>query len=169
MKKFLAFTLAETLLAVMLLLIVSALMAQGVPLALNVYKKVTLAANANTLVSTTMTELRDKLAFSEYIEIVGNTISFTGNNGRSYSLAYTEDEEGIYLKDTTNDGYSDSRLLVSDPAAAKELYAYSETVELDGDVLKFSGLGVYRKNDLERKNPFILITTYDVRLLKNGD
>ena len=169
------FTLAETLLAMMLLLIVAALLAQGVPLAFNAYKKVDQAANANMLLSTTMTELRDKLAFSDDIVISENVITFTSSTGREYSLGYNADKEGLYLEDRTSSEYNpgevnDSRLLVSDAAAAKELYAYFTKVEKNaaGTVLTFENLGVYSKTDPEQAYPYIKVDEFDVRLLKNG-
>ena len=153
----------------MLLLIVSAMLVQGIPLAYNAYKKVDLSANAHMLASTTMTELRDKLAFSEDIEINGNKISFTGNNGRTYVLSCDISKGGLYLEDKTDDDYDDSRLLVSDSASAKELYADFKNVSLDGKILVFDDLAVYRRTDTEKSNPFIVIDDFDVRLLKNGD
>lgn len=163
------FTLAETLVATLLLLIASAMLTQGIPLAYNAYKKVDLSANAHVLASTTMTELRDKLAFSKEIEINENKISFTGNNGRSYILSCDLSKGGLYLEDKTDDGYDDSRLLVSDSASAKELYADFKNVSLDGEILVFDDLAVYRRTDAEKASPFIIIDDFDVRLLKNGD
>ena len=55
------FSLAEMLLAVLILLLVSAIVATGVPAARNAYYKVILASNAQSLLSTTVTALRDEL------------------------------------------------------------------------------------------------------------
>ena len=49
-----AFTLAETLLAVLILLMVSTIVATGIPVARNAYEKVVLASNAEVLLSTTI-------------------------------------------------------------------------------------------------------------------
>lgn len=180
-RKKAGFTLAETLLAMMLLLIASALLATGIPVAFNAYKKVTLTAEANVLISTTMTELRDKLAFSENISVDDSKkiITFTSNNGRDYSLKFDATVNGLYVNDLTENDYnpesggtyiSDSHLLVSDEAAAKDLCVDYASVEKDGDVLIFSNLGVYRKSDTNHAavKPLVLISEYDVRLV-NGD
>ena len=179
------FTLAETLVAMILLLIISVMLIQGIPLAYNAYKKVDQTANAHMLASTTMTELRDKLAFSKEIKISGDnnfkTISFTSNNGREYSLYCDIDKGGLYLEDLTDDvdsegkKNSDSHLLVSNSASAKELYADFKDVTIDGDVMSFTNLAVYFRTDRnkdkteDKRNPFIVISKYDIRLLNNGD
>ena len=55
------FTLAETLLAVLILLMVSGIVAAGIPVAKKAYEKVVLAADAQLLLSTTVAELRDEI------------------------------------------------------------------------------------------------------------
>ena len=166
---------AETLLAVMLLLIVAAMLTQGIPLAFNAYKKVDQAANANMLLSTTMTELRDKLSFSDEVTVSGNTVSFVNGAGRKYTLSYDSVKGGLYIEDVSSADYNpgaenDSYLLVSDAAASKELYVYYDNAEksTDGNVLKFTKLAVYSKSDASHANPYIKIDEFDVRLIKNG-
>lgn len=180
-RKNVGFTLAETLLATILLLIASALLVTGIPVAFNAYKKVTLTADANVLISTAMTELRDKLAFSENVSVDENKkiINFSGNNGREYVLRFDAVKNGLYLQDLTENDYNpedsnvyinDSHLLVSDETAAKDLCVDYTSVEKHGDVLIFSNLGVYRKSDTNHAvaKPLVLIEEYDVRLI-NGD
>lgn len=55
------FTLAETLLAVLILLLVSVIVATGMPAARNAYDKVILGANAQAMLSNAVTNLRDEL------------------------------------------------------------------------------------------------------------
>ena len=50
------FSLAETLMAVLILLMVSAVVAAGIPMAREAYEKAVDAANAQTLLSTTITK-----------------------------------------------------------------------------------------------------------------
>ena len=50
------FTLAETLLAVLILLLVGVIMTTGIPAAKNAYEKVVVASNAEVLLSTTIME-----------------------------------------------------------------------------------------------------------------
>ena len=66
------FTLAETLLAVLILLLVSVIVANGIPVAQNVYNNVIIGANAQVLLSTTVTALRNELGTAQKIEIDSN-------------------------------------------------------------------------------------------------
>jgi len=174
------FTLAETLLATLLLLIASALLVTGIPVAFRAYKTVTLTAEANVLISTTMTELKDKLAFCEDLAIADKKISFTSNNGRQYTLSYDADKAGLYLLDTTDNDYNpgkddnythDSQMLVSDEAAVRELCVDYSEVSIDGNVLTFKDLNVYRKSDMQHteNNALVKIPEFDVRLLMSGE
>ena len=56
------FSLAETLLAVLIMLLVSVIVANGIPVARNVYNNVIVGANAQVLLSTTVTALRNASA-----------------------------------------------------------------------------------------------------------
>lgn len=62
------FTLAETLLAVLILLMVSVIVATGIPAAKNAYEKVVLASNADALLSTTISSLRNELGAAKIIK-----------------------------------------------------------------------------------------------------
>ena len=66
-----AFTLAETLLAVLILLMVSTIVATGIPAARNAYEKVVLASNAEVLLSTTISTLRNELGTAMDVDIPG--------------------------------------------------------------------------------------------------
>lgn len=161
------FTLAETLIAILILLMVSGLMAQGIPMAFNAYKKVSLAANANVLLSTTITELRDRLAYSKEIEVTNKDVYFTSNNGREYKLSYSSEKGGLYVEDVTpNDTHKDSRLLVSNEAAAKELYVtYNEAVLESNDYITFKGIEVHKKGSTAESDGFANIESYSIKLL----
>ena len=63
------FTLAETLLAVLILLMVSTIVATGIPVARNAYEKVVLASNAEVLLSTTISTLRNELGTATDVDI----------------------------------------------------------------------------------------------------
>ncbi|MBQ7692604.1 MAG: hypothetical protein IJT29_03235 [Oscillospiraceae bacterium] len=82
------FTLAETLLAILIMLMAAALMTTGIPAAKNAYEKVVLASNAELLLSTTMTELRNELSLAREVE------ASAGAPG--------EGESGIRYRDNTN-------------------------------------------------------------------
>ncbi len=61
------FSLAETLVAIIILLLVSAIVAEGIPVAKNAYEKVVYAANAKVMLSTAITALRNEFATAQRI------------------------------------------------------------------------------------------------------
>ncbi len=78
------FSLAEMLIAVLILLMASAIVAGAIPAASSAYMKVVDTANAQVLLSTTMTVLRDELSTAADIEKGedGTTITYrSANNG----------------------------------------------------------------------------------------
>lgn len=87
------FTLAETLLAVTILLLVSTIVATGMPAAKDAYEKVVLASNAEVLLSTAVSTLRDELGTAWKVEKLAD------NSGVSYFSADTGYRTKLY-KDT---------------------------------------------------------------------
>lgn len=82
------FTLAETLLAVAILLLVSAIVATGMPAAKNAYEKVVLASNAEVLLSTAASALRDELgtAWNVQERTNGGVTYFSASTGTRTEL-----------------------------------------------------------------------------------
>ena len=68
LKRTSGFTLTETLAVVIILLLVSGVVAAGMPVAANAYTKVVDSGNAQVLFSTTMTALREELSTATEIE-----------------------------------------------------------------------------------------------------
>lgn len=110
------FTLAETLLALLILMMVSTIVATGIPVAKNAYEKVVLASNAEVLLSTTLSALRNELGTAGDIvildgsgnEVVGKAVA-AGSRLKKYEgkgLTYLNSTRGslskIYLGKTTN-------------------------------------------------------------------
>ncbi len=76
------FSLAETLIAILILLMVSAIVGGAIPTASTVYKKTVDAANAQILLSTTLTELRDELSTASNITVTDDTtVSYRNGSG----------------------------------------------------------------------------------------
>lgn len=71
------FTLAETLMAVLIMLLVSGIVAAGIPAAKNAYEKVVLASNAEVMLTTAESALRDELGTAWNVEPVSNSDSIT--------------------------------------------------------------------------------------------
>ena len=143
-----AFSLAEVMLAVLLLTIVTAITAASIPTALRIYHQVVDAANAQTLLSTTATCLREELSTATSINITDDThIYYTSEDGdlcyismdtNNDSLSY----DGIYLNYIGSSNFS--RLLVSNEAASRKLHVEYTKVEYKDGIVTFSNLKVYR-------------------------
>ncbi len=86
-----AFTLAETLITVLILLMVSAVVAGGIPAASNAYAKAVDAANAHVLLSTTVNALRSELSTAWNVE------SAKDGNGISYSSSTTGSQSKLFI------------------------------------------------------------------------
>lgn len=83
------FTLAETLLAVLILLLVSSVVAAGMPAVKQAYEKVVLASNAELMLSTAVATLRDELGTAwDVQEVAGGGVIYysadTGNRSKLY-------------------------------------------------------------------------------------
>ena len=143
-RKNAGFSLGETLIAILILLMVSAIVAGAIPTASHVYAKTVDAANAQVLLSTTMTVLRDELGTATDVEKTDST-TLTYNKG-SRSIAYTEDPAGIWLrykrKDAESNDVTESLLLVSQKAATKDMVVSYTGVTVTEETITFSGLQV---------------------------
>ena len=146
------FTLAETLLAILILLLVSSIVAQGIPVARNVYNRVVLGANAQVLLSTTVTALRDELG-TAWDVTAGTDNSLTyfsadiGSRSKLWVATNTiQIQEYVATEglNTETASVGSARALVSEKAATRELrVTYNEATCADG-VVTIKGLGVYR-------------------------
>ena len=161
------FTLAETLLAVLILLLVSSIVATGMPAAKNAYEKIIVAANAQVLLSTGATALRDELGTAWEVKVDGedDTIvtynsSDTGAKSKLYidktdkKIHIQEYMENDYLNLAGGKGVGDERLLVSDKAATDGLVITYTTIKKsdDGSSVIISGLAVKNKEGREMAN-----------------
>ena len=150
-----AFTLAETLITVLILLMVSAVVAGGVPAAANAYRKAVDAANAYSLLSTTVNALRDELSTAWNVSVSGNKITYyssdTGSqstisvSGNDIILQQYNDWSNEYLDSTSTVSKPEPRPLVTDAAKIKgKLSVTYSSVAFDKDagIITFTGLGV---------------------------
>lgn len=111
------FTLAETLLAVLILLMVSLIVANGVPAARNVYEKVTIGANAQVLLSTTVTALRDELGTARDVTVSGNAVTYYSADIGAMATISCEANAPIMLREYVS---ADALVPAKDPAAPSE-------------------------------------------------
>jgi len=142
------FSLGEMLLAMLILLLATGIVAVGIPAAARVYYKAVDGANAQLLLSTTKTCLRDELALASEITVSDDqkTVSYTGADGRIYEIYNsdnTEGVQGIMVKDTSVNGTE--HFLVSSAAATPSLHAVYDSISFDKGIVTVSGLKVMRK------------------------
>lgn len=172
LKSTAGFTLAETLLAVLILLLVSVIVARGVPAAKNVYEKVFIGANAQALLSTTISALKDELGTAwdvstENITVKGKEgedktvtaiVYFSADTGAKSMLypdgktnkimiqEYAENTEygGLNTKKEVSIGTPHSLVSSAVSTANKkdDLIVLYDDVTIDGKTVKFKNLRV---------------------------
>ena len=154
------FTLAETLLAVLILLLVSTIVATGMPAAVNAYNKVVLGANAKVMLSTAITALHDEIGTAWNVEKSSDNQSLTYFNASTgaKSQISLDDNNAIQIKnymtlnaDLIHDEEYEKKvepaahLLVSDPKS--EMYVTFSSIEFNpaNYVVTVKGLKVCKK------------------------
>lgn len=156
------FTLAEALVAILILLMVSSVVASGIPAARNAYEKVVLASNAEVLLSTTISSLRNELGtastatvdkddettityFNPSINATSkislNSESATGGNDPAGVIMYQRYagvSSGIQEKEGT------VTRLVSEQASTQRLYATYDSAKIEDGIITFTNLTVHQ-------------------------
>ena len=161
------FTLAETLIAVLILTMVAGIVAGGIPAARNALDKAVDASHSQLLLSTTMTSLRNELAMASSITCASEPadddesvaedpaarkiISYVDSSGAVCTLQ--SEDDGIYVEKEASPDISSvvyhpgipHRLLVSEQAATKNLYAAFTSASYSNGIVKIEGLKVCKK------------------------
>lgn len=147
------FTLTELLMTILILLMVTSVVAAGIPSAANAYYKVLDAANAQLLLSTTVTSLRRELALAREVELdpTDHTVSnyINGESGfrvkivntPTISLEYSTD--GIIVGTTPEE--PEDRPLVSQAAATSSLVTTFDSLEYADGIFTVNGLRVMKE------------------------
>lgn len=151
------FTLAETLLAVLILLLVSTIVANGIPVVRNVYNNVIVGANAQVLLSTAVTALRNELGTARDIAVSGTNIIYYKSSVGAYSKLSVDATNGIQLLDyvdkTTGNALPagsnrNSHNLVTSAASNKNLIVtYGSPIVVSKDVIEISNIEVKMGTD----------------------
>ena len=146
-----AFTIAETLIAIIILMLVSTLVAAGIPSARRAYEGVVKAADAELLLSTTISTLRNELSTAKDINIESNTIKYyNGATGAYSKISKNTGDSGKgeiqYQKFATEEGLSEEASavvpLITQQASTEDLYVtYGSAVYADG-IVTFSDIYV---------------------------
>lgn len=127
------FSLSEVLMAVLILSLVSVLLVSGMVTVNNTYRRSVDKANAETLLSTTVTELRNEMAFASDVYKIGDT-SFGYRNSKGVNYTVVSSADGILVNTMSSDGtVLSSRNLVSDAASTRLCNGFSGvSVNSDG-------------------------------------
>ena len=97
-KNYSGFSLAETLVALLIVLMVSSILVAGLPAAFQAYSKVVDGANAQVLLSTGATRIRDELGFATDVYLrSNNTVNGYSQSG-FYKQWVNEADSGIMSK-----------------------------------------------------------------------
>lgn len=143
------FSLAEVLMAVMIVLLVSAVVAAGIPAAVRAYNKVVDSSNAQVLLSNAMTRLRDELGKASEISIGTDNTTISYKNSYGIITKIQLKDNSIYVQEYAD--YDDNGTylhpLVSDAASGKTLYITYDSVTNEDGVVAFSDLTVHYKAD----------------------
>ena len=146
------FTLAETLLAVLILLLVSGIVVTGLPVVRNVYEKVVLGANAQVMLSTAITALKSELGTAWDVECAKD-------HSITYYSAKTGNRSQISIKDSKTGMPMPIRLmeynlitddvnyeLVADPSSKLCVICSGLDVDVDKSIVIFGGIQVCKLN-----------------------
>ncbi|MBQ6361197.1 MAG: type II secretion system protein [Lachnospiraceae bacterium] len=157
------FTLVEALTAILIMLMASSIVVAGIPAARSAYEKVVIASNAEVLLSTTITALRNELGTAAEI---ANDKDNSGNANEK-TLLYLNRQTGVFSKIYTDtegeqpavmlqryidpDGKPksnapESRQLISKEASTADLYVTYDKVSFDENsgIITFTNLKVIR-------------------------
>ncbi len=170
------FSLTELLVAILILSMVSSVVAGGIPVAKEAYEKVTLSANAQVMLSTTISSLRNELCTATDVTILdnANNIIKNGTNGvviRYYSPSIknystlsigkpkttdnkedaNEKQNSIILTQYADSSVNVPRRLVSSAAGDHQLYVSYKNVSYDetNKIVTFTELKVVDKSGKE--------------------
>ncbi len=144
------FTLAETLIAILILMMVSSVIAGALPAASNAFTKTVDAANAQVLLSTAITVLRDELSMATGVSHDGMSITYRSGSLGSVS-EITKVTDGIKITTWYGYGKGDAssgkgRYLVSQKASTKDLCLTYDSVTVQDGVITFQNLQVVKKD-----------------------
>ena len=170
------FSMMELLMATLILALGGSIIVEGVPLAAEVCRKVVDYSNAQVLLSTTLTRLRDELGTAQEITPPdpGKTLKYICADGSESVIYIPAGGQGIYLREY-NDMVASSEmkydhLLVSNAASNKNLYMtyadFDDTTYNSSDgVITFENLEVKRDTD-GTDETLVSIDEYKIRVLK---
>lgn len=158
-----AFTLAEALVAVIILLLVSAIVAAGIPAAARAYERVVIASDAHVLLSTTMSSLRNEMLTAKNVEEKegGKAVIFYNESLGTESMIYSDSDTGrIMIKRyAAKEVIEDAEDSTPQPLVSDEASDYDEE----------TGKGLYATFSTVSYNKDKKVVTFHDIVVKNGD
>ena len=144
------FSLAETLLAILIMLLVSVLLANGIPIAKNVFEKVTVGANARVMLSTAISALRNELGTAKNIKVSndGKSVTYYSTEIGAPSKIYLADEapHPIMIEEYVDPKYN------ADQTKGRELVIMADAVTSNGLVVTYDDIIINPVAGSEGKN-----------------
>lgn len=173
------FTLGETLLAVLILLMATYIVAAGIPVAKNAYEKVVVSANAEVLLSTTMSALRNELQTARNVKAekqnpsddAETVLTYYSKENGTNSRLYLDSTNGIMYRryaDLSPTDAPDPVRLVSAQASTNGLFVTYDSVtynKLNGR-LTVNGLKVCGRGYPPRENPFAERSAFTIQVIQ---
>ncbi len=181
------FTIVEMLMTTLILLMVTAIVAAGIPTAVNAYKKVLDAANSQLLLSTTISRLEEELstAVEIWTDTDNKTLTSYSHYRESYKITPTIDTtEGVILKyekhkttDTiklpvsSEDSTKNEIALVTGKTETASFYVTYDSIEYDStnNLFTVNNLKVLKVGEAEETDSDIKRETLVIRPVKTPD
>lgn len=146
------FTLAETLVAMLLMSFVGLIVTGGIAMGARVYGRIVERSNAELLLSTTLLELRDQLDRVNEVQLSGTTLASyreSTSNWKKLSLSqgiFVSEYKGYSVTGASGDTLYENQPLVTDEAAGKSLYATYTSITYENGNFVITGLKVCKKD-----------------------
>lgn len=159
------FTLSEVMISMLIILMVTAIVAQGIPLAQRAYVKVVDSANAQVLLSNTTTVLRDELGTASKIEPFNTDTTdityYSGKNGMSRRI-FEDSDLGIATivsyQDADGNWKTEKAGLVNKGLSiSQNLKIDLDEIKVEKDKITISGLKVTKNGSTD---PLAELNTY---------
>ncbi len=179
------FSLAEMLMAVLILLMVSLIVATGMPAARNAYEKTVIGSNAQAMLSTAVSALRDELGTAWDVQVSGTTVTYfkadtgtratisndgvipEGKDASAYNSITIQDfVEVDFIHDPDSEGkYKNGNIRALVPDSNTDLYVTYSSVSYTNNIVKIGGLEVRRQKDSTNTPLAKLDTDLEIRVL----
>lgn len=143
-------TLTELLAALLIMLMVTSIVAGGLPAAVRAYRKVVDTANAQILMSTTTNALRNELGLASKVQTNGTTITYTKADGLNYTITL-DDTIKVTIQSPFQELSREYTLVSEALSTAQGLSISYGTVEHTGDNIVFNNF-VVKKGSMELAN-----------------